>query len=203
MRKIFSRLAIGIPLLLFLLTAIEPVSGKPFQQLDNCREIAFSTSEDFISREPVPPDSITIISDGDLLGKNCAICARNAELLVGFEVNYDLGLDAVDLLDFESSLIAFSTELDSPNAGQFTAGDLLFTNGTVIPNTALTYEFGPGDITYYLGLDAVHFAGANESIIAFIDDVSQYQREYWLENPGFLSDKLEEYKIDIWFSTES
>lgn len=77
------------------------------------------------------------------------------DLVGGFEINNaDLGLDAADVVNASTSLVAFSTELDSPNAGQFTAGDLLATNGTIIPNIALTDPFTVG---YDIGLDSVHF----------------------------------------------
>jgi hypothetical protein len=58
-----------------------------------------------------------------------------------FDVTADLGLDAADVIDAEGYLAAFSTELDSPNTGQFTGGDLLTTQGFVIPNVALTHRF--------------------------------------------------------------
>lgn len=164
-----------------------------------CEKMAFSTEEDFVTRGPLPSDGNPIISDGDLLGYGCVICARNHELLNAFDVTEDLGLDAVDVLDVRRSLIAFSTELDSPHAGQFTAGDLLLTNGTVIPNAALlqAFQLRPAD----LGLDAVHFVGTLDAIFAFLESAQKTDRDYWVQ-AGTLQASLRQYGIDIWFSTE-
>ena len=66
---------------------------------------------------------------------------------------------AADVIDAASFWVAFSTELDSPNVGQFTAGDLLIIHGsvtTVIPNAVLLNPFQVG---YDIGLDGVHFVG--------------------------------------------
>jgi len=121
-------------------------------------------------------------------------------LLQAFGVQVDLGLDAADVIDGNSELVAFSTELDSPEANQFTAGDLLATNGVVIANVALTHPFAVG---YDVGLDAVHFVGDPARITAFLEEVTQYTRADWLRDPGKLSQLLAEpYAIDIWFSTE-
>lgn len=200
-RKIIPRLALGVILTLFtLMSGIPNVEGRSLQQISECRQVAFSISEDFLTQGPVPPDGNPVISDGDLLGANCHICARNAQLLLIFQVPFDLGLDAVDILSFEDELVAFSTELNSPNVGQFSAGDLLMTNGIVIPNVALTHAFAP--IGYDLGLDALHFVGQEASILEFVDLASQYARQDWLNNPGMLAGLLEEFRIDIWFSTE-
>lgn len=70
--------------------------------------------------------------------------SRNVQLLRAFQVAPDLGLDAVDIVDVERELVAFSTELNSPT-GSFSAGDLLTTHGAVIPNQALTFAFGVRD----------------------------------------------------------
>jgi hypothetical protein len=164
-----------------------------------CEKMAFSTEEDFVTRGPLPPDGNPIISDGDLLGDGCVICARNRELLSAFNVNEDLGLDAVDILDVRRSLIAFSTELDSPHAGQFTAGDLLLTNGIVIPNAALLEAFQLR--LRNLGLDAVHFVGKLDAILAFLESAQKMGRDYWAQ-AGALQASLRQYDIDIWFSTE-
>jgi len=165
--------------------------------------LAFSTEEDFVTQGPLPPDGNSTISDGDLLSSaagQCVICARNVDLLKTLGVEFDLGLDAVDVLDAESTLVAFSTELDSPEVGQFTAGDLLATNGMAIANVALTYLSGVG---YDIGLDAVHFVGDPSQIVAFLDEAAQYTRADWLSDPGKLVDILADpYGIDIWFSTE-
>ncbi|MFC2095866.1 hypothetical protein ACFLSW_05470 [Candidatus Bipolaricaulota bacterium] len=164
-----------------------------------CLEMVFSTEEDFVTHGPVPMDGNPIISDGDLLGRGCVVCARNADLLRIFQVTADLGLDAVDVIGGEANLIAFSTELNSPNLGQFTAGDLLATNGAIIPNAALLALFGVrgGD----LGLDAIHLLGKTESIIAFLDEVYEMGRAYWLRE-GTLQAALRQYSVNIWFSTE-
>jgi len=163
-----------------------------------CSQMAFSTEEDFVTRGPVPPDGNPIISDGDLLGAGCTICARNRDLLEPFDVTEDLGLDAVDILDARRSLVAFSTELDSPH-GQFTAGDLLLTNGGIVPNEALLFAFGLR--VQDLGLDAVHFVGNIDRIVGFVDEALKMGAEYWARD-GALQATLRQYDIDIWFSTE-
>jgi hypothetical protein len=132
-----------------------------------------------------------------LNGPGCVVFARNKKLLENFDTERDLGLDAADVLDVEHFLVAFSTSLDDPN-GQFTDGDLLVTNGAVIPNIALLAKF---DIQRAdLGLDAVHFIGDVDSIIKFMDHASQVSRDEWLKN---LPEMLERYDIDIWFSTDT
>ena len=167
-----------------------------------CADLAFSTEENFITRGPVPPDGNPLISDGDLLGPDGAICARNADLVEPYDVKADLGLDAVDILNVESAIVAFSTELDSPNVGQFSAGDLLITNVTIIPNQVLTYAYDDGGIGYDLGLDAVQFVGALENIDKFLGNVPGPVIDDWIRDPSLLSTLLTEYSIDIWFSTE-
>ena len=164
-----------------------------------CGRMAFSTEEDFLARGPVPADGNPIISDGDLLGSGCVVCARNHELLQPFDVEDDLGLDAIDILDETRKLAAFSTELDSPHAGQFTAGDLLFTNGTVIPNAALLHSFGIPHPD--MGLDAVHFVGDPGQILEFAQYALEVGSAYW-KRPGALQASLRQFDIDIWFSTE-
>lgn len=169
--------------------------------LRDCRRLAFSTEEDFVTQGTEPLDGNPIISDGDLLGENCAVCARNKDLVYPFEIkeDIDLGLDAADVVDADGGLVAFSTELDSPNAGQFTAGDLLDTGGTVIPNVALTYLFSVG---YDIGLDGIHFVGEQDSIVAFLTEAGSVTRSQWLQSPGNLTEMLTKYDVDIWFSTE-
>ena len=164
-----------------------------------CAQMAFSIEEDFVTRGPTPPDGNPIISDGDLLGAGCTVCARNRDLLAPFDVTVDLGLDAVDILDAGRSLIAFSTELDSPHLGQFSAGDLLFTNGAIIPNEVLLFAFGLQ--RQDLGLDAVHFVGNIDRIVGFVDETLKMGAEYWARD-GALQATLRQYDIDIWFSTE-
>ncbi|MEA1866075.1 MAG: carboxypeptidase regulatory-like domain-containing protein [Euryarchaeota archaeon] len=179
---------------------LETMLYCPHGSMDACRAIAFSTEVDFITQGPVPPDGNPIISDGDLLGANCVVCARNHELLTTFQCRYDLGLDAVDVIDieYEVPLVAFSTELDHPE-GIFTAGDLLSTHGAVIPNSALLAKF---DIRVDLGLDAVHFTGEMDRIAGFLSDAHDISRDEWREAPDILPELLQKYEIDIWFSTE-
>ncbi|MBN1148871.1 MAG: hypothetical protein JXA78_16535 [Anaerolineales bacterium] len=209
MRKIVTRLAAGLLLILLALMPLAPAVGQPPQLPQTCAGLVFSTEEDFVTNGPEPPDGNSVISDGDLLGLefsaagvNCAICARNADLLQTFDVGVDLGLDAVDLVDLEAYLVAFSTEMNSSNEGQFTHGDLLVTGGAIIPNQALTYAFGQGSIGYDLGLDAIQFMGELDHILGFLDAAKQYSRGDWLQNPWRLAAMLEEAGIDLWYSTE-
>jgi len=199
MRKLITWMAVGLILALIALAPFGLVTGQEPSLPAECKELAFSTEEDFVTNGPVPPDGNPIISDGDLLGPGCVICARNLDLVGLFDVPADLGLDAADVIDVESYLVAFSTELNSPNVGQFTAGDLLVTDGNIIPNVALTDPFGAG---YDIGLDALHFVGALDNIIAFLDEASQMTRDDWLASPSMLSQMLTRREIDIWFSTE-
>jgi len=175
-----------------------PAEPAPEVPPESC-ELYFSTEEDFIAQGPIPPDGNPIISDGDLLGPGCVLFARNRELLAAFNVNVDLGLDAVDVIDAKGRLVGFSTELDDPS-GRFVGGDLLATNGLVIPNSALLAGFDVARID--LGLDAVHFVGDPEDIVIFLDRSSQMSLDEWLEDPGILPEMLREYGVDIWFSTE-
>ncbi|MGC9515074.1 hypothetical protein [Methanocrinis sp.] len=175
-----------------------PAEPAPEVPPESC-ELFFSTEEDFVTQGPSPPDGNPVISDGDLLGPGCVVFARNRELLAAFNVNVDLGLDAVEVIDAKGRLIAFSTELDDPS-GRFVGGDLLATNGLVIPNSALLAGFDVARID--LGLDAVHFVGDPEDITSFLDRSSQVSRDEWLEDPGVLPEMLREYGVDIWFSTE-
>ncbi len=191
-------------ILLFLVLLLLGVGGVVLSQspnsLDNCNEFAFSTEEDFLSQGPVPADGSPIISDGDLLGKNHAVCMRNRDLLQKHDVDpsIDLGLDAADVLTIEDKLVAFSTSLDAPGK-RFTAGDLLTTWGAVIPNQALLIQF---QIDGDRGLDAVHFVGDWKQIIAFNDFAANVPRDMWLEDPGLLVRMLRDNGIDIWFSIE-
>jgi len=205
MHKRVSRAALGLLLFLVALLPYPPALGQPPSLRAECRQLVFSTEEDFA----IPgPNGSLILSDGDLLGLAtlpsgdivCTLCARNADLLEQtFDVSVDLGLDAVDVLDPERFLIAFSTELDSPHAGQFTEGDLLVTDGTIIPNRALTHKW---QVPYDLGLDAVHLIGRLEGIRAFLDEAAKVSRDAWLESPAHLGDLLVDHEVDIWFSTE-
>ena len=191
MRKLVTRLAMVPLLALIALLPIGPASGQEASLPATCQWLAFSVEEDFFMTEGEPADGNPYISDGDLLSWATTICARNAELLNPFDVSADLGLDAADVITTTGNAVAFSTELDSPTAGQFTAGDLLISSGSRIPNAALTAEFGVG---YDVGLDAVHFVGEVVDILAFLDD--------WARDPQDLSSMLLQREIDIWFSTE-
>lgn len=186
-------------LLGLVLSPPQPAAGQAGAgALEACARMAFSTEEDFITQGPEPPDGNPIISDGDLLSPDGAVCARNAELLQPFDVSRDMGLDAVDVLDVESYLVAFSTELDSPH-GNFTAGDLLATNGAAIPNVALTYEF---QIGYDIGLDSLHFIGSLDAIKNLLGEAKTRGRAFFIQNQRALGEMLRQYNVDIWFSTE-
>ena len=188
-----------------LLVALCAAPVLSFAQAPLCQGLVFSTEEDFLTRGPVPPDGNPIISDGDLLaraipGGGVSVCARNSDLLRAFDVRLDLGLDAVDVVLAEKRLIAFSTELDDEK-GRFTAGDLLATNGAILPNVALLAQFQtpkPQDF----GLDAVHFVGDQEAIVRLLMLIQEKGREFWVENPQALPKILDEMQLDIWFSTE-
>lgn len=188
-----------ISMAVFLITAQPIVSKVGPDALVGCKDIAFSTEEDFVTQGPEPPDGNPIISDGDLLGANCTVCARNQDLLEQFDVSVDLGLDAADVINVDGYIVAFSTELDSPHGDQFTAGDLLITPNSVIPNIALTHLF---NVSYDLGLDAVHFTGNLDSILAFLTEARQNSRDDWLAAPSQLATMLAAHNVDIWFSTE-
>lgn len=173
-----------------------PVIGQELER----ENIFFSTEEDFITQGPIPKDGIRIISDGDLLTAAGNIYMRNGELLITWKMRTDLGLDAADVVEVRDRIVAFSTELDHPD-GKFTSGDLLATNGAVLPNVALLIKFKlPRDLD--LGLDAVHFKGKEESIIRFLEKVRSAGRNHWVRNPEDVLNYLKELEIDIWFSTE-
>ncbi len=205
MQKRMRALTLTLCLVTMLIVSPGLVTSRVREpDLKYCVDLTFSTEEDFVGQD-------IIISDGDLLGivhdatgPQCGICARNADLLANLEVRDDIGLDAADVISADAFLVAFSTELDSPNNAlptiHFTAGDLLDTNGARIPNMALTVLF---QVPYDIGLDAVHFVGETDAIIEFLTDAEQYGRDDWLDpDPGLLVRKLEEFDIDILFSTE-
>lgn len=169
---------------------------SPFKNLGACKDGAFSTEEDFMMRGGEPFDGNPYVSDGDLLSPGGQVCARNAELLRRFDVKDDLGLDGVDILSFDPPLVALSTELSSPH-GTFTGGDLLLTNGAIIPNEALVLPFG---IRYDIGLDELKFMGPVEAILKFAEAARGVKREAWRD--GRLQAMLKEFGIDIWFSIE-
>lgn len=186
-----------------LFLAVAGLPGGALAQDDPCSGLLFSTSEDFLTRGPKPADGNPIISDGDLLAWHVStgarICRRNADLIRRFDIaRVDLGLDAVAAVDEKRELIAFSTELDSPNGDQFTAGDLLFTNGGIIPNAALLARFKlPRSLD--LGLDAVTLIG-KEDRLRRLAELARSGR--LRDNPDQLAGFLKELDIDIWFSTE-
>lgn len=196
-QNILRVIALALLLVMALLPASQTLSLE-VSPLAHCREIGFSTEEDFLSQGPTPPDGNPIISDGDLLGRN-GICARNRDLVHNaFDVDVDVGLDAVDIISIEQALVAFSTELDSPH-GNFKAGDLLTNQGAAVPNQALLAKFGR---FLDLGLDSIHFIGRTDSIIAFLAFVQKQGRDYWLKIPEAFPVELERYGIDLWFSVE-
>jgi hypothetical protein len=183
-------------LCLVLFSFSRPVSAQALDNLAACREFGFSTEEDFLAGVPIK-DGNQLISDGDFLSTNGEVCARNWELLQRWEIRPDLGLDAVDLVDLEQQLVAFSTEINDPR-GRFTAGDLLATNGAIIPNAALLTRFQVGRD---LGLDGLHFIGDPKNIALFLEVAAATDPAEWL-NGKLLPAWLERYEIDIWFSTE-
>lgn len=177
--------------------------------LAKCQGLWFSTSEDFLSQNRGAAPGGPIVSDGDLLtfvvGSGARICARNEDLLRQFDIaKFDHGLDALDQVVIKEDLViaAFSTELDSVNsAAQFTAGDLLFTNGAIVPNVALLAGFDlPRALN--LGLDAVTIKGSLRDKRSLVDKLSNTNPQELRQNPGILREILEATKTDILFSTE-
>lgn len=170
--------------------------------------IFFSTEEDFLSQGPTPPDGNPVISDGDLLISSGVVYMRNHELLQAHFADvdnkeltrFDYGLDAAHVIETQEKLVAFSTELHHP-LKRFTAGDLLITNGAVIPNFALLVQFQvPREVNF--GLDALHFTGDPEMIVEFANKVKEIPRDEFIANPSLLIEILQSLDIDIWFSTE-
>jgi hypothetical protein len=185
---------------LVLSLAAQPATA---QDRRACAGLLFSTEEDFLSRGPTPPDGNPIISDGDVLAwtptSGGRLCLRNADLVRPFDiVRTDLGLDALASVDRSREILVFSTELDSPNRGQFTAGDLLFTNGGIIPNAALLASFNL-PVRTDLGLDAVTLIGRPEGLKRLAEAA---RAGAFRDEPRRLAEVLKELDIDIWFSTE-
>lgn len=179
-------------------STVEPEGGPPVAA---CANGAFSTEEDFIARDVQIFDGNPYVSDGDMLSPSGQVCMRNAQLLAAWFATApgpDLGLDALDILNINGPVIAFSTEVDDP-LGRFTAGDLLFTPGYVIPNIALVYPF---NITWDIGLDGVQLIGNIDSILSFVNDLANAPRDALVKNPGLLQDLLKRYNVDIWFTVE-
>jgi hypothetical protein len=195
MRKTKTYILCGLLLcLLLLIPSAQADEQSVLANLPACKDLGFSTEEDFAIK-----DGTQIVSDGDLLGPNATICASNAELLAFWKEQVDLGLDAVDVVSVQPGLVAFSTELDDP-AGRFTAGDLLATNGTAIPNKVLLTKF---QINHDMGLDGLQFIGSVQGIVGFLNRTAAISRAEWLANPAQLFDLLGSFKVNIWISTES
>lgn len=208
-------------------------TGLDIDRLQACQEGAWSTEIDIVlpatadvvtvrvvpSRrggytiQPVDPDSPIYVSDGDLLSiTEEVVCAIYAELLAsqyeGAIMPFDLGLDAVHILDFDYGVVAFSTELDDPY-GRFSDGAVLFSVGGQIPNRALMYAFETAQLPnpwellgtppYNLGLDAVHFVGEPE---AFYDIIEAAREDAFSRDPALLQRMLESNELDILFSIE-
>ncbi len=173
MRK-SSRLLLCCLLLgsVFLIAPAQADEQGVLANLPACAQWGFSTEEDFLTDGPLPADGNPIISDGDLLGRNHTVCARNRELLAKWDVAVDLGLDAVDIVDVERALVAFSTELDDPR-GRFGAGDLLATNGAAIPNIVLLTKF---QVSHDMGLDGLQLIGSVPGIIGFLNRAAEISR---------------------------
>lgn len=174
--------------------------------LSACVGTVFSTEEDFMSPVGEKRDGNPVVSDGDLLALDPAtgsvvICARNRELLPPgtlVEVDQALGLDAVDSIAPEQGIIAFSTELDE-QFGLFGHGDVLFPNGTVIPNAVLVARFQLPD---NMGLDAIHFTGKQEAILEVIKLAREIGPEKLKADPNTYLERLKAIGVDIWFSIE-
>ncbi len=190
--------ALGLPVASASAPAVEPAATPP---ISLCATSAFSTEEDFMARDVKIFDGNQHVSDGDVLSPTGQVCMRNANLTAAWFVGAvapDLGLDALDILDTDRPIVAFSTEVDHP-AGAFTAGDLLFTPGWVIPNIALVKPF---NITWDIGLDGVQFIGKMTDILRFVNTLPNHPREQFIQNPGLLQSLLKEFSIDIWFTVE-
>jgi hypothetical protein len=209
MRRVWKILALALVCIVILSKTPNSAWGNMGPTaMTACADFAFSVEQDFLTQGPMPADGNPLISDGDLLGLvdndgnlQGSVCARNTDLVQGFDIIVDLGLDAVDVIDAGTYIVAFSTELNSSNQGQFTAGDLLVTNDAIIPNRALTYSVDP--TLHDVGLDGLHFIGDKKVILDFLDYASRISRETWLTDPGVLANELDARSIDIYFSTEA
>ncbi len=196
-------------LLLLIGQADRPAYAVGREQLAKCRDFAFSTEQSFMMQRGEPVDGNRWISDGDLLAPSGDICARNADLTRVFSATGaplpDLGLDGVDIIDADAEryLVAFSTEIDHPQ-DTFKSGDLVATNGVIIPNVALVAAaFGTvNQAPYDVGLDELKFTGTLDDIHRFLDFAKGVPRGAWLDGPSRLREELTRYKVDILFSTE-
>ncbi len=191
-----------------LLALMMVISGLALGQANRplCTGLVFSTEQHFLARANIPYDDNPIISDGDLIsrpnfpGPGARVCARNRDLLAVFRPEVDFGLDAADVIDAEKFLIAFSTEI-SNNRGRFSDGDVVATNGAVIPNQALTFLFNlPKGLD--VGLDTLKFVGKKDDIVRVLEFARSQGRAAFLANPSLLVQILKRYSVDILFSTE-
>ena len=196
MQRKSTRLLLFLMLVWIVLGGALPVSAQTSDNLLKCSESGFSTEENFISYVP-QPDGNQRISDGDVLSRSGQVCARNRVLLAAWDISIDLGLDALDIIDAKDGLVVFSTELDDPKR-RFGAGDLLATNGAVIPNQVLLQRFQVG---HNLGLDGLQLEGTLPNIKAFLKLAAEKGRDGWLDG-AILSEELIRYKVDILFTTE-
>lgn len=197
MRKLPHTL-MALLMILILAAVWFPVAAQDFREtIRFCESGAYSTEEDFMT-ENTPEGTPDYISDGDLLSISGQVCARNVELVQRFDVSVDLGLDAVHIVDFGEfgePLIAFSTELDSPH-GNFGAGDVLFTNGAVIPNSALMQAFQVG---HDVGLDGLEIFGEPRDIVNFANEIPR-DPAAWADIS--LPEVLRRFELELWFSIE-
>ncbi len=184
--------------------AVVAGAGSALAQGPGCRGLLLSTSEDFFMQDTEDQDGNRVVSDGDLLAFDAGsggttICRRNRELLAAFDIpRIDFGLDAVAAVDRQREILVFSTELDDPKR-RFTAGDLIFTTGLVIPNQVLTQRF---DLAHDIGLDAVSLLGGEREWRQFMEKFGGMSREEMLRQRREVLGFLEEAKMDILFSTE-
>ncbi len=192
------------PAALVLALAALPAAAQD-NDFSDCTGILFSTEEDFISPAGEELDGNPIVSDGDLLALapdgSVRVCARNNDLLPPgalVEVPQPLGLDAVDAIFPDEGLIAFSTELDE-QFGLFGHGDILFPDGTIIPNQVLVARF---QLPANMGLDAVHFIGRPERIREAIKLAADLGRDRLRDDPQTYLERIRALGVDIWFSIE-
>lgn len=210
LRRCLSGTGFSVAAMLLLCLGVMPASAAPpadaaaVPPVGACAGGGFSTEEDFMAQDAKIFDGNLYISDGDLLSFDGQVCMRNQNLTAAWFAaapGPDLGLDALDVLDvanIERPIIAFSTEVDDV-AGRFTSGDLLFTPGNAIPNSALVHLFNIG---WDIGLDGVQFTGDIANIIKFVNTLPNHPYEQFVQNPGLLAGLLKEFNIDIWFTVE-
>ncbi len=190
----FVRDRFVVACLLMIVTGMHILHRPAAAGLSDCLDFGFSVEQTFLTRGPLPPDGNPIISDGDLLAADGAVCARNSELLAVFSTTVDLGLDAVAVVGSSPVIAAFSTEIGDPS-GTFTAGDLLCTNGAIVSNAALLNAIG---LTSDLGLDSIVLVGDPGDLHALFSGIVQSP----LPDPQALAYRLGVHDVDIVFSTE-